>query len=59
MLGGDIIVSINGTRIVNNDALYTYLERNALPGQTIQIGIIRSGSLMVIQVLVDARPSLA
>jgi len=59
VLGGDIIVSVNGTRIVNNDALYTYLERNSLPGQTIQIGVIRSGSLTIVQVAVGARPSLA
>lgn len=59
MLGGDIIVSINETRIVNNDALSTYLERNTVPGKTIQVGIIRSGNSTVVQVLVGARPSPA
>ncbi len=58
IIGGDIIVSINGTRIVNNDALSTYLERYTLPGQIIQVGILRSGSLITVQVILGARPPL-
>jgi S1-C subfamily serine protease len=50
IIGGDIIVSIDGSRIVNYDALSTYLERHTLPGQTIRIGIIRSGSYLEVQV---------
>ena len=57
--GGDIIVSINGIRIVNYDSLSTYLERNALPGQRIQVGVIRSGTYMVIDVVLGARPPFA
>jgi S1-C subfamily serine protease len=56
-VGGDIIVSINGARIVNYDSFSTYMERNAVPGQTIQVGTIRAGSLQVVQVVVGARPS--
>ena len=56
-VGGDIIVSINGVRIVNYDGFSTYMERHALPGQTIQVGIIRAGNLQVVQVVVGARPS--
>jgi len=59
VLGGDIIVAIDETRIVNNDALSTYLERNTVPGQIIQVGIVRSGNSTVVQVLVGPRPSLA
>ncbi len=54
--GGDIIVSINGNRIVNYDSFSTYLERNTLPGQTIHVGILRSGTYMVIDVVLGARP---
>jgi len=50
IIGGDVIVSINGSRIVNYDALSTYLERYTLPGQTIQVGIIRSGTYLEVQV---------
>jgi S1-C subfamily serine protease len=56
-LGGDIIVSINGARIVNYDRFSTYLERNTVPGQVIHVGIIRSGGLQVIEVTVGANPS--
>lgn len=56
LVGGDMIVSINGTRIVNNDALSTYLERRTLLGQTVRIGIIRSGNSMTVEVTFGARP---
>jgi S1-C subfamily serine protease len=56
LVGGDIIVSINGTKIVNQDALATYLQDNTLAGQTAQLGIIRGGSLISIMVTLGARP---
>jgi S1-C subfamily serine protease len=57
LIGGDIIVSVNGTRIVNYDSLATYLERHVVAGQTIQLGIVRSGQLETIQVVVGSNPS--
>jgi S1-C subfamily serine protease len=56
--GGDVIVSINGTRIVNHDALASYLEENALPGHTLRVGVMRGTSLTSILVTVGARPSV-
>jgi S1-C subfamily serine protease len=56
-IGGDIIVSIDAARIVNYDVFSTYLERYAVPGQVIQVGIIRSGDFHVVQLVVGARPS--
>jgi S1-C subfamily serine protease len=56
LVGGDIIVSINGARIVNQDALATYLEQNTSAGQTIQLGIIRSGHLMTVSLTLGTRP---
>lgn len=50
LVGGDIMVSIDGSRIVNYDAFSTYLERHTLPGQTIRVGIIRSSSYLEVQV---------
>ena len=50
LIGGDVIVSIDGSRIVNYDALSTYLERHTIPGQIIQVGVIRSGSYLEVQV---------
>ena len=56
VIGGDIIVSLNRTKIVNTDALSTYLEGHALSGQTIQVGIIRGGSFQTVSVMLGTRP---
>ena len=58
IVGGDIIVSINGDRITNYDSFSAYLEEHAVAGQTIQLGIIRNGQYMVISVLLGTRPPL-
>ena len=59
LIGGDIIISINGTRIINNDALATYLEEYTIAGDTISLGIIRGGSLTSISLTLGARPPLS
>ena len=56
-IGGDIIVSLNGTRIVNSDAFSSYLEDRTLPGETVQIGIIRAGGYMVVTAVVGTEPT--
>jgi S1-C subfamily serine protease len=56
IVGGDIIVSINGTRIINQDALSTYLQQNTISGQTVQIGIIRAGAPMTLTLVLGQRP---
>ncbi len=56
VVGGDIIVSLNGTKIVNTDALSTYLEEHVLAGQTIQVGIIRDGGFLTVKVMLGTRP---
>jgi S1-C subfamily serine protease len=55
-VGGDIIVSINGTRIINQDALATYLAQNTVAGQTVNLGVIRSGSLITVALVLGTRP---
>lgn len=57
VIGGDIISSVNGTRIVNYDAFAAYLEENTTPGDTVRLGIIRSGSYMAVQVVIGSLPS--
>jgi S1-C subfamily serine protease len=56
-VGGDAIIAINGSRIVNSDDLSTYLEENTSPGQTITVIIVRNGSTMDISVVLGTRPS--
>jgi len=56
LVGGDIIVSINGTKIVNTDALSSYLAGHALPGQTVLLQIIRGGQSMTVNLVLGTRP---
>lgn len=55
-VGGDIVIAINGTRIMSIDDLSTYLEEYTLPGQTIDTAIVRNNQLMTIAVKLGTRP---
>lgn len=57
LVGGDIIVSVNGTRIANQDALSTYLAQNTVAGQTVILGLIRSGNLISVPIMLGTRPA--
>ncbi len=56
LVGGDIVVSINGTKIIDLDALSSYLEENTVAGQSVVVGVVRDGALMNITVTLGARP---
>jgi S1-C subfamily serine protease len=56
LIGGDIIVSANGTRLISMDALSSYLEENTVAGQTTVLGIVRAGVMMDVTVTLGARP---
>ena len=56
LIGGDIILSINGTKIVNTDALSTYLAEYCLPGETLVLHIIRGGQPMTVNLVLGTRP---
>ena len=55
-VGGDIIVSINGTRINNGDTLSTWLEEHGTSGEVVQLGIIRAGASMTVPLTLGTRP---
>jgi S1-C subfamily serine protease len=55
-IGGDIIIEIDGTRITSIDNLSTYLEENTLPGQTINVKIVRGNQTMYLPVELGTRP---
>jgi len=59
IVGGDVIVSINGQRVTGYDSFSSYLEEHAVAGQTIQLGIIRNGQYMIISVVLGSRPPLS
>jgi S1-C subfamily serine protease len=47
-IGGDILTAINGTKIANTDNLSTYLEEYTLPGQTVNVTIVRNNEPMTV-----------
>jgi S1-C subfamily serine protease len=55
-VGGDIIIAINGTRITNGDALSTYLEENTLPGQIIEVTVMRGNQTLTVPLILGTRP---
>ena len=55
-LGGDIIIAINGTRVRNIDDLSTYLEENTLPGDTVNVTVVRSNQIITLPVTLGTRP---
>jgi S1-C subfamily serine protease len=58
-VGGDIIVGIDGNRIMNLDDLSTYLEEHTLPGQNINVTIVRSNETMALSIKVGTRPAVS
>jgi len=56
MLGGDIIIAINGVKIKNIDNLASYLEEYTRPGQEVRITIIRNNKTIEVRVKLGTRP---
>jgi S1-C subfamily serine protease len=54
---GDIIIKASTTTITNIDDLLTYLERNTLPGQSVEFTVIRNGQQQTITVHIVALTS--
>jgi S1-C subfamily serine protease len=52
IIGGDIIIAINGVRITNTDDLLSYLEQHTLPGQTANFSVIRNGQTQAVSVTI-------
>jgi S1-C subfamily serine protease len=57
VIGGDVIIAVNGNRIIDSDSLSTYLEENTRPNQTITLTIVRSGASIDVSILLGTRPS--
>ena len=59
IIGGDIIIAIDGNRIINGDSLMSYLEEHTQPNETIIITVLRNNQTLDISVILGQRPSLA
>jgi S1-C subfamily serine protease len=55
-IGGDIVIAVDGVRIVNIDELLSYIESNTLPGQTINMTIVRDNQTMTVPLVLGTRP---
>jgi S1-C subfamily serine protease len=52
----DIIVAMNNQTIKGNDDLASYLEEHTLPGNTIDLTVIRNGETITVPVTLGTRP---
>ncbi len=59
LIGGDIIVGINGTKIIDQNALASYLEEHAVSGQPVNVEIIRSGHYLNVNLTLGKRPPIS
>jgi S1-C subfamily serine protease len=57
MIGGDIIITVDGTRIINGDTFMSYLEEHTTPNQTITVTVLRDNHIQDIPVVLKQRPS--
>jgi len=56
LIGGDIVIALDGVRIANGDELLSYTGEHTLPGQTINITIVRDNQTMNVPVVLGTRP---
>jgi S1-C subfamily serine protease len=56
-IGGDIVIALNGTGIRNIDDLSSYLDANTLPGQTVNVTVVRSRQTTTLSVVLGKRSS--
>jgi len=57
IIGSDIIIAVDGTRIINGDTFMSYLEEHTTPHQTISITIVRNHQIQDISVELKQRPA--
>ncbi len=55
-IGGDIIISVDNYPIRNMEELLSYIVRNKIPGQKIDIDIYRDGKIINISLILGVRP---
>jgi S1-C subfamily serine protease len=55
-IGGDVILSVDGHSVKTMEELLSYIERNKVPGQKIDIGIFRDGRIINIPLILGIRP---
>jgi S1-C subfamily serine protease len=57
IVGGDVVIAIDGHRIIGSEEFSTYIEENTRPNQTIDLTVIRDNQALHLHVLLGVRPS--
>jgi len=56
-IGGDIVIAVSGTRITSIDDLSAYLEEYTLPGQIVNLTVVRDNETTIIPLELESRPT--
>jgi S1-C subfamily serine protease len=56
VIGGDLIIAVEGTRVINGDTFMSYLEEHTSPNQTITLTILRDNHIQDVPVVLKQRP---
>jgi 2-alkenal reductase len=54
-VGGDVIIQVDGQLVRSMDDLTSYLEENTIPGQTVNMTVMRGGSTILVPVVLGIR----
>ena len=52
----DIIIALNTTRVINGDALMSWIEQNTVPGDTVVLTVVRGTQTLELTVNLGTRP---
>ena len=58
IIGGDIIIAVDGTRIINGDSFMSYIEEHTVPNQIISVTIMRNHQILTVSVQLGQRPAM-
>ncbi|MFA5103199.1 MAG: trypsin-like peptidase domain-containing protein [Candidatus Thermoplasmatota archaeon] len=58
LIGGDVIIAVDGIRVINGDAFMSYLEEHTTPNQIITMTILRNNQIQDVSVVLKQRPSM-
>lgn len=58
-IGGDLIIAVDGTRVINGDSLMSYLEEYTKPNQIITVTIVRGDQTLDVPVELGTRPAVS
>ena len=57
-IGGDIIISIEGTGVKNPADLISYLVKNTQPEDRVTLRVLRENTVIPIEVILEPRPEM-